>query len=146
MLTEVVTSTTNGPDTRTNTVTITDNRSGKTWDLPIQDGCIRASDLRQIKVQPDEFGMMSYDPAFLNTAACKSSVTYLDGERGILRYRGYPIEDLAENCSFLETAYLLIFGKLPSAQQLTEFADQITRHAMIHENTKKFMDGFHYDA
>ena len=146
MLTGALTSTTNGSDTRTNTLTITDNRSGKTWDLPVQDGCIRATDLRQIKVQPDEFGLMSYDPAFLNTAACRSSVTYLDGERGILRYRGYPIEDLAENCSFLETAYLLIYGKLPSEPQLTEFAGQVTHHTMIHENTKKFMDGFHYDA
>src|SRR3954471_16039188 len=108
MLTETQTCSTNPPDTRTNTLTITDNRTGKTWDFPIQEGCIRATDLRQIKVQDDEFGLMGYDPAFLNTAACRSSVTYLDGERGILRYRGYPIEDLAENCSFLETAYLLI--------------------------------------
>ena len=146
MLTGALTSTANGSDTRTNTLTITDNRSGKTWEVPVQDGCIRATDLRQIKVQPDEFGLMSYDPAFLNTAACRSSVTYLDGERGILRYRGYPIEDLAETCSVLETAYLLIYGKLPSEPQLVEFAGQVTQHTMIHENTKKFMDGFHYDA
>jgi len=146
MLTEPLTSASNGSHTRTNTLTITDNRSGKTWDLPVEDGCIRATDLRQIKVQPDDFGLVSYDPAFLNTAACRSAVTYLDGERGILRYRGYPIEDLAENCSFLETAYLLIYGKLPTEPQLTEFAGQVTQHTMIHENTKKFMDGFHYDA
>src|SRR5438132_9028161 len=106
-----------GSETRTDTLTITDNRTGKTWNLPVHDGCIRAADLRQIRVQPDEFGLMSYDPAFLNTAACRSSVTYLDGERGILRYRGYPIEHLAENCSFLETAYLLIYGKLPTESE-----------------------------
>jgi citrate synthase len=129
-----------------NTVTLTDNRSGKSWELPLQEGCIRAADLRQIKLNTDEFGMMSYDPAFLNTAACRSSITYLDGERGILRYRGYPIEVLAENCTFLETAYLLLYGELPSAPQLGEFVDQVTRHTMIHENTKKFMDGFHHDA
>ena len=146
MPTDTLTSTVTRSDTRTNTLTITDNRTGKTWNLPLQDGCIRAADLRQIKAQPDEFGLMSYDPAFLNTAACRSSVTYLDGERGILRYRGYAIEDLAENCSFLETAYLLIYGKLPTQSQLAEFVDQVTRHTMIHENTKKFMDGFHYDA
>jgi citrate synthase len=146
MPTETLTSTTTSSDTRNNTLTVTDNRTGKTWNLPLQDGCIRAADLRQIKVQPDEFGLMSYDPAFLNTAACRSSVTYLDGERGILRYRGYAIEDLAENCSFLETAYLLIYGKLPTQSQLGGFVGQVTRHTMIHENTKKFMEGFHYDA
>ena len=146
MLTEAPVSTSDGSKTRTDTLTISDNRTGKTWDLPVQDGCIRAADLRQIKVQPDEFGLMSYDPAFLNTASCRSAVTYLDGERGILRYRGYAIEDLAENCSFLETAYLLIYGKLPSEAQLAEFSGQITHHTMIHENTKKLLDGFHYDA
>src|SRR5579859_3190006 len=130
----------------TNTLTVTDNRTGKSYELPVQDGCIRAADLRQVKVLADEFGVMSYDPAFLNTAACRSSVTYLDGERGILRYRGYAIEDLAENCSFLETAYLLIYGKLPTQSQLGGFVGQVTRHTMIHENTKKFMEGFHYDA
>ena len=129
-----------------NTLTITDNRTGKTWDIPIQDGCIRAADLRQIKANSEEFGMMSYDPAFLNTAACQSSVTYLDGDRGILRYRGYPIEDLAENCTFLEVAYLLLYGELPAEAELAGFVDQVTHHTMIHENIKKFMDGFHYDA
>jgi citrate synthase len=130
----------------TNTLTITDNRTGKTYDLPIQDGYVRAVDLRQIKHDPEDFGMMSYDPAFLNTAACQSSITYLDGERGILRYRGYPIEDLAENCTFLEVAYLLLHGQLPTPAQLAQFVDQVTHHTMIHENIKKFMDGFHYDA
>jgi citrate synthase len=130
----------------TNTLTVTDNRTGKSYDLPVQDGCIRAADLRQIKVQADEFGMMSYDPAFLNTAACRSSVTYLDGERGILQYRGYPIEILAEHCTFLETAYLLLHGELPTEPQLAAFVDQVTHHTMIHENTKKLMDGFHHDA
>jgi citrate synthase len=129
-----------------NTLTVTDNRTGKSYDLPIQDGCIRAADLRQIKVQADEFGMMSYDPAFLNTAACRSSVTYLDGERGILQYRGYPIEVLAEHCTFLETAYLLLYGELPTEPQLAAFVNQVTHHTMIHENTKKLMDGFHHDA
>ena len=130
----------------TNTLTVTDNRTGKSYDLPVQGGCIRAADLRQIKVQADEFGMMSYDPAFLNTAACRSSVTYLDGERGILQYRGYPIEILAEHCTFLETAYLLLHGELPTEPQLAAFVDQVTHHTMIHENTKKLMDGFHHDA
>jgi citrate synthase len=130
----------------TNTLTVTDNRTGKSYDLPVEDGCIRAADLRQIKVQADEFGMMSYDPAFLNTAACRSSVTYLDGERGILQYRGYPIEVLAEHCTFLETAYLLLHGELPTEPQLAGFVGQVTHHTMIHENTKKLMDGFHHDA
>ena len=130
----------------TNTVTVTDNRTAKSYELPLQTGCLRATDLRQIKEHPDEFGMMSYDPGFLNTAACQSSITYLDGERGILRYRGYPIEDLAENCTFLEVAYLLLYGELPTEPDLLKFADQVIRHTMIHENTKKFMDGFHYDA
>src|SRR6266496_1389443 len=119
------------------------NSSGCT---SIQDGCIRANDLRQIKVQPDEFGMMSYVPAFLNTAACKSSVTFLDGERGILRYRGYPIEELAEHSSFLEVAYLLVRGDLPEQPQLRDWTHLITHHTFIHENIKKFIDGFHHDA
>src|SRR5258708_719273 len=130
----------------TNSLTVTDNRTGKSYDLPVQDGCIRAADLRQVKVQADEFGMMSYDPAFLNTAACRSSVTYLDGEQGILQYRGYPIEVLAEHCTFLETAYLLLHGELPAESQLAGFVNQVTHPTMTHENTKKLMDGFHHDA
>src|SRR6202522_4184439 len=104
----------NGAGSR-ETLSVTDNRTGATYELPIEDGTVRASDLRQIKVDPDEFGMMSYDPAFMNTASCRSSITYIDGEAGILRYRGYPIEALAEKCTFLEVAYLLLFGELPAA-------------------------------
>ena len=128
------------------TITITDNRTGESYTLPIQDETIRAIDLRQIKQKAGDFGMMSYDPAFLNTAACRSAITYIDGERGILRYRGYPIEELAENCTFLEIAWLLLFGELPTASQLAGWVSQIKNHTMIHENTKKFMDGFRYDA
>src|ERR1051325_4766622 len=103
-------------------------------------------DLRQIKTGPEDFGLMTYDPAFMNTASCQSAVTYLDGDKGILRYRGYPIEQLAENCSFLEVAYLLLMGDLPTAKELDEWNAEIMRHTMIHENLKKFMDGFHHDA
>ena len=128
------------------TLTIKDNRTGKEYELPITNGNVRAMDLRQIKVQADEFGMMSYDPAYMNTACGHSQVTFLDGERGILRYRGYPIEELAEQCTFLEVAYLLIHGELPSESQLQEWTAKINNHRMIHENLKKFMDGFHHDA
>jgi len=128
------------------TLTITDNRTGNTYTLPISKGAIRAIDLRQIKTGPDDFGLLSYDPAFLNTAACQSAVTYLDGDRGILRYRGYPIEQLAERCSFLEVAYLLLNGELPLENELDAWVTEVTRHTMIHENVKKFMEGFHYDA
>src|ERR1039458_8424250 len=103
-------------------------------------------DLRQIKTGPDDFGLMTYDPAFMNTAACHSSVTYLDGDKGILRYRGYPIEQLAEHCTFLEVAYLLIHSELPTRDELDTWNARIMRHTMIHENLKKFMDGFHHDA
>jgi citrate synthase len=128
------------------TLTITDNRTNQTYVIPIQHGAIRATDLRQIKTCPDDFGLMSYDPAYMNTAACQSAVTFLDGERGILRYRGYPIEQLAENCTFLEVAYLLLEGELPTMEQLQAWELEIARHTMIHENVKKFMDGFHHDA
>jgi len=128
------------------TLTITDNRTGKTYTLPICKDAIRAIDLRQIKTGPDDFGLLSYDPAFLNTASCQSAVTYLDGDRGILRYRGYPIEQLAEKCSFLEVAYLLLNGELPGPDELDAWTADVTRHTMIHENLKKFMEGFHYDA
>ena len=103
-------------------------------------------DLRQIKTGPDDFGLMTYDPAFMNTASCQSAITYLDGDKGILRYRGYPIEQLAEQCSFLEVAYLLLNGELPTAEQLEYWQCEVMRHTMTHENVKKFMDGFHYDA
>ena len=127
-------------------LTITDNRTGKTYTVPVADGCIRAMDLRQIKTEPDDFGLMTYDPAFMNTAFCRSSITYIDGDEAILRYRGYPIEELAENCTFLEVAWLLLWGELPTAGQLEEWVTEITRHTMIHRSTQKLMDGFRYDA
>jgi len=128
------------------TLTITDNRTGKQYDIPVTDGAIPAPALRKIKATPDDFGLMCYDPAFMNTASCRSRITYIDGDRGILRYRGYPIEQLAERRSFLEVAYLLVFGELPDAGQLTAWTEQVTLHTMVHENIKKFMDGFQYDA
>src|SRR6185312_6237366 len=128
------------------TLTITDNRTGKQYEVPIQDGTIRATDLRQIKVTPDEFGMMTYDPAFMNTANCKSRITYIDGDKGVLLYRGYPIEQLAEHSDFLETASLILFGELPSASQLQNWIRDVTLHTMLHENIKKLMEGFQYDA
>jgi citrate synthase len=130
----------------TQTLTIIDNRTNQSYTLPISHGTIRAMDLRQIKTGPDDFGLMTYDPAFMNTASCHSAITFLDGDRGILRYRGYPIEQLAENCTFLEVAYLLLEGELPTAAELEAWNGEILRHAMVHENVKKFMDGFHHDA
>src|SRR5262244_964801 len=128
------------------TLTITDNRTGKSYEVPITHGTIRAMDLRQIKVDSKEFGMISYDPAFSNTASCISRITYIDGDAGILRYRGYPIEELAEKSTYLETAYLLLHGELPTADQLKNWTYHITHHTFIHESIKKFLDGFHYDA
>ena len=128
------------------TLTIVDNRTGKKYELPIQDGTIRAMDLRQIKTGPDDFGLMTYDPAFMNTANCRSAITYIDGDKGILLYRGYPIEQLAEDSDYLETAYLILFGELPTASQLQTWTHEITLHTMLHENIKKFMEGFRYDA
>lgn len=128
------------------TLTIVDNRTGKQYEIPIWKGTIRAMDLRQIKVSDDDFGLMSYDPGFTNTASCKSEITFIDGERGILLYRGYPIEQLAERSTFLETAYLILFGELPTKAELDEWVWNITHHTMLHENIKKFIDGFHYDA
>jgi citrate synthase len=128
------------------TLTIVDNRTGKTYEIPVQDGTIRAADLRQIKTGADDFGLMSYDPAFTNTAACRSAVSFIDGDKGILRYRGYPIEELAERSSFLETAYLLLNGELPKPAELDRWVYDITHHTIIHENIKKFIDGFHHDA
>ena len=127
-------------------LTVTDNRSGKTYELPITSETIRALDLRQIKVDQTDFGMMSYDPAFNNTALCKSKITFIDGDAGILRYRGYPIEELAERSTYLETAYLIIFGELPTRKQLEDWSYHVTHHTFIHESIKKFLDGFHYDA
>src|SRR3989440_463939 len=128
------------------TLTIVDNRTGKKYELPVQDGTIRAMDLRQIKAAPDDFGLMTYDPAFMNTANCRSAITYIDGDKGILLYRGYPVEQLAENSDYLETAYLILFGELPTTAQLQSWTRQITLHTMVHENIKKLMEGFQYDA
>jgi len=128
------------------TLTVIDNRTEKTYTLPLFKGNIRAMDLRQIKTDPEDFGVMTYDPAFMNTASCQSAITYIDGDKGILRYRGYPIDVLAEKCSFLEVAYLILNGELPTASELREWVDKVTHHTMIHENIKKFMDGFHHDA
>ncbi|HWP99767.1 MAG TPA: citrate synthase [Vicinamibacterales bacterium] len=128
------------------TLTIIDNRTGRQYEIPIQDGTIRAMDLRQIRTGPDDFGLMTYDPAFQNTAACRSSITFIDGERGVLLYRGYPIEQLAEHSDFLETAYLILFGELPTMAQLQAWTREVTLHTMLHENIKKFMEGFRYDA
>jgi len=130
----------------TETLTIVDNRTGKTYELPIHEGAVRAADLRQIKTDPEDFGLMSYDPAYLNTAACRSAISFIDGDRGILRYRGYPIEELAERSTFLETAYLLLNGELPKPAELDQWVYDITHHTIIHENIKKFIDGFHHDA
>ena len=129
-----------------NTLSITDNRTGKVYTVPVENGTIRAMDLRQIKSGPEDFGLMTYDPAYMNTASCKSSITYIDGEKGILRYRGYPIEVLAERCTFLEVAYLLMFGELPTEKELKQWVYDITHHTMLHETTKKFMEGFRYSA
>ena len=128
------------------TLTITDNRTGKTYEVEVVDDAIRAMDLRQIRVEEDDFGLLSYDPGFKNTASCRSEITFIDGAKGILRYRGYPIEQLAEDSSFLEVAYLLVHGDLPTPQQYEEWVFEITHHTFIHENIKKFIDGFHHDA
>ena len=128
------------------TLTIVDNRTGKTYEIPIENGTVHATDLRKIKTDSQDFGLMSYDPGFMNTAACKSRITFIDGDQGILRYRGYPIEQLAEKSTFLEVAYLLYFGELPTQSQLDEFVNIVLSHTLIHEQTKKFIDGFRHDA
>src|SRR4029077_14160891 len=134
------------PSKTRDTVTVIDNRTGKSYELPITHDTIRAIDLRKIKVDAEDFGMMSYDPAFSNTALCQSKITFIDGDRGILRYRGYGIEELAEKSTYLETAYLILHGELPSRAQLEEWHTMITLHTSIHESVKKFLDDFHYDA
>src|SRR4051812_2474329 len=128
------------------TLTITDNRTGKQYEVPIHDGTIKATDLRQIKVTPDEFGMMTYDPAYMNTAACRSRITFIDGDKGILEYRGYPIDELAEKSDYLEVAYLLLFGELPTATQYEQWRERITLHTMLHTNIAKLMEAFRHDA
>ncbi|MGC9157877.1 MAG: citrate synthase [Terracidiphilus sp.] len=129
-----------------NTLTVTDNRTNRTYTIPIKDGTVRSMDFRQIKESDEDFGLMMYDPAFTNTASCRSGITYIDGDRGILEYRGYPIEVLAERSNFLEVAYLLLFGELPDASQMKTWVDEITHRTMLHETTKRFMEGFRYDA
>jgi citrate synthase len=131
-----------GPDT----LTITDNRTGRTYDVEVNDGTIKAMDLRQIKVSDDDFGLMSYDPAFTNTASCRSAITFIDGEAGILQHRGYPIEQLCEHSSYLEVAYLLVFGELPTQAQLERWTFDVTHHTFVHEDIKQFLQGFRYDA
>ena len=128
------------------TLTVTDNRTGKSYEIPIEEGAIRATELRKIKASDDDPGLVSYDPAFLNTASCRSRITYIDGDKGILLYRGYPIEELAEKSTFLEVAYLLVHGELPNAGQEREWEHDIKIHTMVHENVKRFMGGFHHDA
>ena len=127
-------------------LTVTDNRTGRTYEIPIEDGTVRAMDLRQIKVDESDFGVMSYDPAFMNTASCRSAITFIDGDQGILEYRGYPIEQLAEHSTYLEVAYLLVHGELPTPAQFSAWHHQISTHTFVHENVKKFVEGFRYDA
>jgi len=147
MTTQQPTATTEAPGgSGADTLTVIDNRTGTSYELPIAEGTIRATDLRQIKVDEGDFGLMTYDPAFMNTASCRSAVTYLDGDAGILRYRGYPIEQLADKSTFLEVAYLLVMGELPTKAQLDSWVHDITHHTFVHENVKQFLDGFRYDA
>src|ERR1700749_2973351 len=135
-----------GVATSAETLTVTDNRTGKQYEIPIEDNTIRATELRKIKTQDDDFGLMTYDPAYMATASCRSAITYIDGDKGILEYRGYPIEQLAEKSSYLEVASLLIHGELPTQKQLDEWDHLITIHTFVHENVKEFMQGFRYDA
>jgi citrate synthase len=146
MGTEEQTTSGDGVATAAETLTITDNRTGRTYEVPIEDGTVRALALRDIKVADDDFGLMTYDPAFMNTASCRSGITYIDGDKGILEYRGYPIEQLAEHSTYLEVAYLLVHGELPTQAQIDEWTHEITIHTFVHENVKKFMEGYRYDA
>ncbi len=135
-----------GVATSGDTLTVTDNRTGKQYEIPIEDNTIRATELRKIKTHEDDFGLMTYDPAYMATASCRSAITFIDGEKGVLEYRGYPIEQLAEKSSYLEVAYLLINGELPTTKQLEDWDQEITIHTFVHENVKEFMQGFRYDA
>src|SRR5437762_3465661 len=130
----------------TDMLTFTDGRTGNTFETRIEDGTVRATALRQATVEDDDFGLMTYDPAFMNTASVRSAITFIDGDSGVLRYRGYPIDQLAERSSYLETAYLLIFGELPTQEDLARWAHDITHHTFLHENVKRLMEGFRYDA
>ena len=127
-------------------LSVTDNRTGKTYELAVKDGTVRAMDLRDIKVSEEDFGLMAYDPAFTNTASCRSEITFIDGEAGVLQHRGYSIESLCEHSSYLEVAYLLVYGELPDAKRLEQWTHDITIHTFVHENVKDFMHGFRYDA
>ena len=131
---------------RDGVLTLTDNRTGRSYEIPIVNGAVHATELLQVKVAADDFGLLSYDPAFMNTASCRSAITFVDGEAGILRYRGYPIEELAEQCSFPEVAFLVLRGEMPNEAELRQWTDELTRHTFVHENVKKFIDGFHHDA
>ena len=135
-----------GAGSGSESLTVTDNRTGQAYELPIVDGTVKGMDLRQIKVDEDDFGLMSYDPAFTNTASCRSAITYIDGEAGILEHRGYSIEQLCKRSNFLEVAYLLIFGELPTGPQLDRWTHDITHHTFVHEDIKQFFGGFRYDA
>src|SRR3954470_24296706 len=135
-----------GVATAAETLSVTDNRTGETYEVEIEDGTVKAMDFRQIKVSDDDFGLMTYDPAFTNTASVRSSVCFIDGEAGVLEYRGYPIEQLCEKSSYLEVAYLLIYGELPTSDQLDQWVFEITHHTYVHENIKKFVEGFRHDA
>jgi len=131
---------------REDTLTVTDNRTGETYEVPISDGTVKAMDFRQMKVDEDDFGLMTYDPAYTNTASCRSDITFIDGEAGVLQHRGYSIEDLCEHATYLEVAYLLVCGKLPTERQLEEWVHEITIHTYVHENMREFLAGFRYDA
>jgi citrate synthase len=146
MGTEEETTNGGGVATASDTLTITDNRTGETYEVPVEDGTVRAMALRDIKVSEDDFGLMTYDPAYTNTASCRSAITFIDGDKGILEYRGYPIEQLAEQSTYLEVAYLLIHGELPTQAELDAWVHEVTIHTFVHENVKNFMQGFRYDA
>src|SRR3954470_11236994 len=135
-----------GVATAQETLTVTDNRTGETYEVPIKDGTVKAMEFRGIKVNEDDFGLMTYDPAYTNTASCRSEITYIDGEAGILQHRGYPIEQLCDQSTYLEVAYLLIHGELPTRDQLDSWVHEVTVHTYVHENIKQFLDGFRYDA
>src|SRR4051794_780186 len=135
-----------GVATAQDSLTVTDNRTGESYDIEVTDGTVKAMDFRSIKVSEDDFGLMTYDPAFTNTASCRSEITYIDGAAGVLEHRGYSIEQLCEQSTYLEVAYLLIHGQLPTQQQLDEWVHEITIHTYVHENIKQFLDGFRYDA
>src|SRR5256885_12417749 len=136
----------NGSGSGADTLSVTDNRTGKSYELEITDGTVKAMDLRQIKTTEDDFGLMSFDPAYTNTASCRSAITYIDGEAGILEYRGYPIEQLCEQATYLEVTYLIVHGELPTREQLDDWVHEITIHTYVPQNVKEVLDGFRHDA